>query len=238
MIISTLTNKRLKQEVLLEANYDLPSDTSSSGESTASGKTTSSPQSQQTGNIQQSPEDLVNAHLRDSGFTEEQMNQIDQETGTSDTADQNQQQDQNDPEQQANDQGQYDIPDVEDNYNPQDDLPKLKILNSISDKEYKLNNLKCYEYFRDLYKNVNDTINNNIMSITTINPRQKQIVDIVHNNLSNMISDLDVYMTLKFSDIYEDNILAYIVFLKRYQIAMKIIKLIIKENIEAKRSEN
>lgn len=115
------------------------------------------------------------------------------------------------------------------------DIPKLKILNNLSDTEYKLNNLRCFNQFEDLAKNVENTINNNIMKISTTNQRQRQVVDIVHNNLSSMLEDLNNYMIFRFSDIYEDNILAYVTYLKRYHIAMKIIKLIVDENINNKK---
>ena len=49
-----------------------------------------------------------------------------------------------------------------------------------------------------------------------------------------MLDDLNLYIVYKFSDIYEDNILAYTTFLKRYHIAMKLIELIVKENHEEK----
>lgn len=126
-----------------------------------------------------------------------------------------------------------DIPYVPDDYDSKDDTPKLKILQSLSDKEYKLNNIHCHEQFKELYSNVENSINNNIIDIVTKSDKQRQIVTFVHNNLSKMLDDLNTYLVYKFSDIYEDNILAYITFLKRYQIAMKIIKLINDENHKA-----
>lgn len=123
-----------------------------------------------------------------------------------------------------------DMPDVPDDYNAEDESPKLKILQSLTDKEYKLNNIHCHEQFKELYNNVENSINNYIMNIVTKNVKQRQIVTHIHNNLSRMLDDLNTYIVYKFSDIYEDNILAYTTFLKRYQIAMKIIKLISEEN--------
>lgn len=125
---------------------------------------------------------------------------------------------------------QGDIPDVPDDYNTDDESSKLKILQSLTDKEYKLNNIHCHEQFKELYNNVENSINNYIMNIVTKNVKQRQIVTHIHNNLSRMLDDLNTYIVYKFSDIYEDNILAYTTFLKRYQIAMKIIKLISEEN--------
>ncbi len=122
-----------------------------------------------------------------------------------------------------------DIPDVPDDYKGTDEAPKLKILNSLTDKEYKLNNLKCYDDFIELYRNVKNSLNNNIMNILTKNKRQKQLVSLVHNNLSDMLEDLDNYMQFKFGDVYEDNILAYVTFLKRYHIAMKVVSVILDE---------
>ena len=127
-----------------------------------------------------------------------------------------------------------DIPDIPDDYDSKDDTPKLKILKSLSDKEYKLNNIRCHEQFKELYRNVENSINNNIIDIVTKNPKQRQVVSFVHNNLSKMLDDLNLYIVYKFSDIYEDNILAYTTFLKRYHIAMKLIELIVKENHEEK----
>ena len=131
------------------------------------------------------------------------------------------------------------VPNIPDNYNAQEEeSDKLKILKSLSDTEYKMNNLNCYKKFRELYRNVDASLNNNIMNITTINAKQRQIVDIVHNNLSRMLDDLDNYMIFKFGDIYEDNIIAYITYLKRYHTAMKIIRLLVDENIKSKESDN
>lgn len=131
------------------------------------------------------------------------------------------------------------VPDIPDNYDAKaEESDKLKILKSLSDTEYKMNNLNCYKKFRELYRNVDAVLNNNIMNITAINAKQRQIVDMVHNNLSRMLDDLDNYMIFKFGDIYEDNIIAYITYLKRYHTAMKIIRLIIDENITSKESGN
>lgn len=135
-----------------------------------------------------------------------------------------------DPNMSQDNQDNYDMPDIDDDYDAKDDTPKLKILQSLSDKEYKLNNIRCHDQFKELYKNVENTINNNIMDIVTKNERQRQIVTFVHNNLSKMLDDLNMYIVYKFSDIYEDNVLAYITFLKRYQIAMKLLDIIVSEN--------
>ena len=137
---------------------------------------------------------------------------------------------QNSMDDQSDGQKNFDMPDVPDNYDSKDDSPKLKILQSLSDKEYKLNNIRCHEQFKELYKNVQNTINNNIIDMVTKNEKQRQVVTFVHNNLSKMLDDLNTYIVYKFSDIYEDNILAYITFLKRYQIAMKLLDYIASEN--------
>ena len=50
------------------------------------------------------------------------------------------------------------------------------------------------------------------------------------NYFDKMLDDLNTYIVYKFSDIYEDNVLAYITFLKRYQIAMKLLDIIVTEN--------
>ena len=155
----------------------------------------------------------------------------------------NQQDDPNNQEDQNNDGGEDNPPDdpnydIQDDYDVKDDIPKLKILKSLSDEEYKLNNIKCFQNFKELYSKVENTVNNNIMDTVTKNARQRQIVNMVHNNLSGMLDDLDNYMIFKFGDIYEDNILAYVTYLKRYHVAMRIIGLVVKENMENSEDSN
>ena len=212
------------------------------------------------------PEKLVNEYLQSQGVNEaevnnevnnmeednDQNNNNNEQNNNQNTQQNNENNQENQQQDQASqgedfqndysinnmDQDQYQEQDIQDDYDPKDDIPKLKILNTLSDSEYKLNNLRCFDQFRELKKNVENYINNNIMDVTTKNSRQRQIVDIVHNNLSTMISDMDNYMIYRFGDIYEDNVIAYITYLKRYHIAIKIIKLIVDENIKNSNPEN
>ena len=108
--------------------------------------------------------------------------------------------------------------------------PKLKILSSLTDTEYKMCNLRCLRQFHNLRRNVQDMLNNNIMDIKIIDNRYRKIISYVENNLYSMISDMADYTEYKFGDIYEDNIMAYITFLKRYKIAMRIINLVLLED--------
>lgn len=108
--------------------------------------------------------------------------------------------------------------------------PGLRLLSSISDEQYRLCNIKLHKKFIELTEDVRNTINNTIMNIITINSRQRQAIDITHNNLISMIDDITNYVMYNFGNTYESNVIAYVTFLKRYQIAMNIINIVISEN--------
>ena len=123
---------------------------------------------------------------------------------------------------------------VDDNYEPKQTIPELKILSTLSDSEYRLCNINILEQFQALKKNIDATINLIRRKVVTRNKRQKQVVDIVHNNLYDMLNDIDNYIMYRNKDIYEENVIAYLTYLKRYQIATRILKIIINENIKNK----
>lgn len=127
---------------------------------------------------------------------------------------------------------------IPDDYEPKQTIPELKILSSLSDREYKLCNIKILENFQELKKNVANTINNLIPCVTLKNIRQRQVIDIVKKNLYNMLEDIDNYVVYRNNSIYEENVRAYLTYLKRYQIATNLIKLILEENIKDKEEEN
>jgi len=106
--------------------------------------------------------------------------------------------------------------------------PGLRILTSISDNQYKLCNATLHQKFTKLASEITDIINNTIMVIRPNNDREAQVVGIVHDNLSKMVTDIHNYSLYTFSDTYESNVVAYISFLKRYKIAMQIIDELIK----------
>lgn len=112
--------------------------------------------------------------------------------------------------------------------------PGLRILTSISDNQYKLCNATLHQKFSKLASEITDIINNTIMVIRPNNDREAQVVGIVHDNLSNMVTDIHNYSLYTFSDTYESNVVAYISFLKRYKIAMQIID----ELIQARNTED
>ena len=126
--------------------------------------------------------------------------------------------------------------DIPDNYEPKQTIPELRILSTLSDSEYALCNIKILEKFKELRNVTESSINNIIMNITTRNSRQVQIVDMVHQNLHEMIIDIDNYILYRNNDIYEENVTAYLTYLKRYDIAMKLIKNIVDENIKSNNS--
>lgn len=215
MNISKLVSSNLR-EVLTEANYDVPSEDN---------------QNVNNQQIQNQPED--------NPPTPEQTDPVNQMEPTEQEQD-NQEQI---PEQDdgtgvsADSYDNYDPNEGVEDYDPKDDIPKLKILKSLSDEEYQLCNIRCFNQFKELRKNVDGTINNNIMNVVTKNEKQRQVVSIVHNNLSKMLTDLDNYLIFRFSEVYEDNILAYVTYLKRYRTAMKIIELVINENRDNSRKD-
>lgn len=126
-----------------------------------------------------------------------------------------------------NNQGADDIPD---DYEPKQKIPELKILSTLSDSEYSMLNTRILESFIELRGNVDSTINNILMTITTKNAKQRQAIDIVHRNLNDMLEDIDNYILYRNKNVYEENVIAYLTYLKRYQIATRIVKLIVDEN--------
>lgn len=119
---------------------------------------------------------------------------------------------------------------VPENYEPKQTIPELRILSTLSDSEYALCNIKIIEQFKELQNNVESTINNILMNITTRNERQVQIVEIVHDNLLDMVQDISTYILYRNNNIYEENVRTYLTYLKRYDIAMKLIRAILDEN--------
>lgn len=231
MNIDKLTSSILHREVLMEADYGLPEQIVDNFID----------QQQDQGGNQQTDNQDTNQGAQDQNTNDQAQAQQNPENEQPDNLD-----DDNTPDDQQDGTNQNDNQDSDDSYGldanidgfddaqPEgdNDIPKLKILKTLSDKEYKLNNLRCFHQFKELYKNVENAINNNIMNVVTKNARQRKIVATVHNNLTMMLSDLDNYMLFKFGDIYEDNILAYVTYLKRYHVAMKIIRLVVDENIK------
>jgi hypothetical protein len=126
------------------------------------------------------------------------------------------------------DNGQTD--DIPDNYEAKQTIPELKILSTLSDSEYALCNIKIMEQFKELQNNIESSLNNILINIITRNDRQVQIVEIVHNNLLDMVQDINTYILYRNNDIYEENVRTYLTYLKRYDIAMKLIKTILDEN--------
>ena len=102
---------------------------------------------------------------------------------------------------------------ISDDYEAKQTIPELKILSTLSDSEYSLCNIKIIEQFRELQDNVESTINNILMNITTKNDRQVQVVEIVHQNLYDMIQDINTYILYRNNDIYEENVRTYLTYL-------------------------
>ena len=124
---------------------------------------------------------------------------------------------------------------IPDNYEAKQTIPELKILSTLSDSEYTLCNIKIMEQFKELQNNVESSINNILINITTRNERQVQIVEIVHDNLLDMVQDINTYILYRNNDIYEENVRTYLTYLKRYDIAMKLIKSILDENSKSEK---
>ena len=123
--------------------------------------------------------------------------------------------------------------DVPDDYEAKQTIPELKILSTLSDSEYQLCNIRILEDFKELRRNVDSTINNILMTITTKNAKQRQVINIVHNNLYEMLEDIDNYILYRNKDVYEENVVAYLTYLKRYRIATNLIKIIVDENLKS-----
>ena len=167
--------------------------------------------------VEAEPEDDV----QDSDINQENDN-------TDDVSDQSQ-------ETENQDSGNYEYMDngsdtVPENYEAKQTIPELRILSTLSDSEYALCNIKIMEQFKELQSNAESSINNILMNITTRNARQEQIVEIVHENLHDMIQDISTYILYRNNDIYEENVRTYLTYLKRYDIAMKLVKSILEEN--------
>lgn len=122
--------------------------------------------------------------------------------------------------------------DIPDDYEPKQTIPELRILSTLSDKEYKICNIRILEQFQELKRNVTNTINNLLPSVVTKNKQQSQVVSIVNKNLYDMIQDIDYYVSYRNNNIYEENVKCYLTYLRRYQIATNLIKLIIDQNIK------
>jgi hypothetical protein len=184
------------------------------------------------------PEDKDNDGTEDDDNDVTDQNNNDQEN-TQDNDENTQHKNNNDNQESITDDMPEPETNIDDQYNFDDgdpqrsDIPDFKILTTLTDKEYKLNNLKCMKQFNDLYENVESMLNNNIINITTKNSRQQQIISIVSSNLKSMLVDLDYYIRLRFGDSYEENTIAYLTFLKRFKIAAQIIKLVISEDVSS-----
>ena len=124
--------------------------------------------------------------------------------------------------------------DIPEDYTAKQAIPELRILSTLSDSEYALCNIRILEQFKELQDNTESTINNILINITTKNDRQVQIVKIVHDNLLDMLQDISTYILYRNNDIYEENVRTYLTYLKRYDIAMKLIKSILDENAKDK----
>lgn len=109
----------------------------------------------------------------------------------------------------------------------EDAVPKLKVLN-LSEKDIKLNNLALFRKFKELYQNIDYSLNI-ITNKVVRGQRQKQVSDIVTANLNSMETDMMTYMKHKFDSSYETNMTAYLTYLKRYNIAVELIRLLSDE---------
>lgn len=116
-------------------------------------------------------------------------------------------------------------------------IPKLEILN-LPDKDKKLNNLLILRKFKDLARSANENLNNNIINMTAMTKKQSQLIDIVCDNVNKMINSINDYILYKFDDVYEENVVVYNAFLKRYKIAMELIREIVDEQSKETNGEN
>ena len=107
-------------------------------------------------------------------------------------------------------------------------IPKLEILN-LSEKDKKLNNLMILRKFKKLARNANENLNNNIINMTAMTKKQSQLIDIVCDNITKMVDSINDYILYKFDDVYEENVVVYNAFLKRYKTAMELIREIVDD---------
>lgn len=196
---------------------------------------------------QQNQEQQEEENNTNDNQSEEPENTDVDEQNDDNVEDQNAQQDQNNDSDNNSDgsdgqSDEYDYMennnDIPDNYEPKQTIPELKILSTLSDKEYKLCNINILKDFQDLKNNVASVIKNLIPSVTTKNVRQRQAIDIVRRNLYDMLDDIDNYIIYRNNNIYEENVRAYLTYLKRYQIATNIVRLIVEENLKYDKEKN
>jgi hypothetical protein len=105
---------------------------------------------------------------------------------------------------------------------PKEESSDIKILN-LSDKDKQLNNLKLFKRFGELRTNTSSALT----MLTDRNgrtPTEQQVIDFVAKNLGEMIDELEMFMTAKFSDVYETNTNVYLTYLHRYKVAMGTIR--------------
>ena len=107
-------------------------------------------------------------------------------------------------------------------------IPKLEILN-LSEKDKKLNNLMILRKFKKLARSANENLNNNIINMTAMTKKQSQLIDIVCDNITKMVDSINDYILYKFDDVYEENVVVYNAFLKRYKTAMELIREIVDD---------
>ena len=185
----------------------------------------------------QTSEDAQDRELQQTNQQEEEPQQIEEPAAEEPVEDDTSAQPEDDQQQS----GEYEYMDgsgrdIPDNYEPKQTIPELRILSTLSDTEYQLCNIKVIEQFRELRDNANSTVNNIIMNINSRNARQKQVLDFVQDNLRDMIEDIDNYILYRNNDVYEENVTAFLTYLKRYQIATNLIKVIVDENSDKERS--
>ena len=116
-------------------------------------------------------------------------------------------------------------------------IPKLTILN-LPERDKKLNNLNLLKQFNELSRNISDNLNSNIINITVLNKKQRQILDFVSDNLFNMVTDIKNYVLYKYDDVYEENVITYNAFLKRYHTALQLVRQIVDEQMESDQSNS
>ena len=116
-------------------------------------------------------------------------------------------------------------------------IPKLEILN-LSEKDKKLNNLMILRKFKKLARSANENLNNNIINMTAMTKKQSQLIDIVCDNIAKMIDSINDYILYKFDDVYEENVVVYNAFLKRYKTAMELIREIVDDQSKEYEDKN
>ena len=173
---------------------------------------------------QNEPEDDTNEDEEDMDDDQE----IDEEEDTGD--------DINDDIDDINDDLENDSDETEeqDNINS---IPKLEILN-LSEKDKKLNNLMILRKFKKLARSANENLNNNIINMTAMTKKQSQLIDIVCDNIAKMIDSINDYILYKFDDVYEENVVVYNAFLKRYKTAMELIREIVDDQSKEYEDKN